>query len=59
MTVKEFMSYLMNNYCPHDIFRNMEPDKRCDRFMEENSTMACIVCWITNITERNADEVEE
>lgn len=56
MTVKEFMSYLMNHYCPHDIFINKEPEHRCEQFQHEHNTMACTFCWIFNITEHEVDE---
>lgn len=58
MTVKEFMSYLMAYHCPHDIFRNMEPEQRCTRFMNDHGPMGCTVCWIVNI-EEHKEEVEE
>lgn len=58
MSIRKFIQYIMKNYCPHDILKDKEPEKRCERLMEEHGNMACTFCWILNI-EEHKDEVEE
>lgn len=58
MSIRNFIKYIMKNYCPHDIFKDKEPEERCNRFMNEYGDLGCNVCWILNIEDRK-DEVEE
>jgi len=56
MSIIKFIQNIMKYYCPHDILKDKEPEKRCDRFNDEYGNMACTVCWILNIEEHENEE---
>lgn len=60
MTQSEFIKYIIKNYCPHDIFRGMEPNtKRCDRLTNDYKELNCNFCWVLTIMEREGNDNEE